>query len=227
MEVAQDGAATFEQFVIASRARLRLAAVAMTGDWHGADDLVQEALLVLHHRWRTVEPAAWAAYARTTVTHLAAHQHATARARRERLYAVTGEPLTPPEDVEEDAVKRVVVQDALRRLPIRQRRAVYLRFWHGLTTAEIALILGVPAGTVRSDLTRAAIRLGEILRPCFSGHQPGREDRRADRRAGPTAQAEVPRPSVPVNLSCVKAAESDDFPLAHKQADPSAKPPRG
>jgi RNA polymerase sigma factor (sigma-70 family) len=176
VEVAQDDAATFEQFVRVSRTKLLLAAVAVTGDWHGADDLVQEALLVLHRRSRTVEPAAWTAYARTTLTHLAAHQHTTARSRREHLYAITGEPPTPPKDEEEDAVKRVVVQQALDRLPARQRRAVYLRFWHGLTTAEIALILGVPSGTVRSDLTRAVMRLGEILRPCFPGSpvRPGR-----------------------------------------------------
>jgi hypothetical protein len=102
------------------------------------------------------------------VTHLAARQHTTARSRREHLYAVTSELPAGPEDEEEDAVKRVLVQQALGRLPIRQRRAVYLRFWHGLTT--------------------------------LSGRAP-------------------------INSTCVKAAEGDDFLRAHEQARQAAETP--
>lgn len=62
---------------------------------------------------------------------------------------------------DEEAARRLVIQDAVSRLPERQRNAVYLRFWVGATSGEIAQALRVPVGTVRSDLTRAMARLRE------------------------------------------------------------------
>jgi RNA polymerase sigma factor (sigma-70 family) len=169
MATAHDESAAFEQFVRDFRARLRLAAVAISGDWNLADDLVQEALMILHRRWHTIEPAARTAYLRKTMTHLAAqwHGHATTQSQREQLYAVTTGPTAPWEgEEEEEEVNRLVIRAALGGLPVRQHHVVYLRYWYGLPTAEIARVLGVPAGTARSDLVRATARLETILRDC-------------------------------------------------------------
>ncbi len=60
----------------------------------------------------------------------------------------------PSEDV-------VAFWAAVRSLPERQRLVVALHYAGDQTTVEVASILGVPEGTVRSDLSRAR----EVLRP--------------------------------------------------------------
>ena len=52
---------------------------------------------------------------------------------------------------------------ALGLLPPRERAAVVLREIEGLSTAEVAAILGSTEGTVRSQISKAVIRLREIL----------------------------------------------------------------
>lgn len=55
------------------------------------------------------------------------------------------------------------VRDALRELPIDFQIAVELHYWEGLTVVEIADVLDVPAGTVKSRLSRARRDLRERL----------------------------------------------------------------
>jgi DNA-directed RNA polymerase specialized sigma24 family protein len=73
---------SFEQFARRSRTSLRLSAAAMCGEWHAADDLVQEALVILYRHWDDIEPPARAAYARTVMSHLVTHQCALPCRRR-------------------------------------------------------------------------------------------------------------------------------------------------
>lgn len=54
----------------------------------------------------------------------------------------------PSEDV-------VAFWTAVRTLPERQRLVMALRYAGDLSTVEVAAVLGVPEGTVRSDLSRA------------------------------------------------------------------------
>lgn len=53
--------------------------------------------------------------------------------------------------------------DALAHLPPRERAAVVLREIEGLSTAEVAAILGSSEGTIRSQVSKAITRLREIL----------------------------------------------------------------
>jgi RNA polymerase sigma-70 factor (ECF subfamily) len=52
------------------------------------------------------------------------------------------------------------INDALRRLPVEQRTLLWLREVEGLSYAELAQLLGIPLGTVRSRLfaAREALR---------------------------------------------------------------------
>jgi RNA polymerase sigma-70 factor, ECF subfamily len=52
---------------------------------------------------------------------------------------------------------------AVRQLPSRPRMVVALYYAADRTTVEVASILGVPEGTVRSDLTRARVVLAAEL----------------------------------------------------------------
>jgi RNA polymerase sigma-70 factor (ECF subfamily) len=55
------------------------------------------------------------------------------------------------------------VEDALRKLPEAYRTVVVLREMEGFCYEEIADILDVPAGTVKSRLTRGRAALKQIL----------------------------------------------------------------
>ncbi|MGH1346185.1 MAG: RNA polymerase sigma factor [Nannocystales bacterium] len=53
---------------------------------------------------------------------------------------------------------------ALRRIPVDFQIAIELYYWEGVSTAEIAVVLEVPEGTVRSRLTRARSHLSSQMR---------------------------------------------------------------
>lgn len=65
--------------------------------------------------------------------------------------------------LERDAADRMDVSDALRRLPLDFRAAVVLRDLCGLDYAEIAEILAIPPGTVRSRIARGRLALAPLL----------------------------------------------------------------
>jgi RNA polymerase sigma-70 factor (ECF subfamily) len=60
------------------------------------------------------------------------------------------------------AEQRLLLQ-ALRRIPVDFQIAVELYYWEGLSTRELAEILGIPEGTVRSRLTRAREHLARHM----------------------------------------------------------------
>jgi RNA polymerase sigma factor (sigma-70 family) len=53
---------------------------------------------------------------------------------------------------------------AVRALPARQREAVVLTYWLGLSEAETAVAMGCRPGTVKSTLSHARTRLAEALK---------------------------------------------------------------
>jgi RNA polymerase sigma factor (sigma-70 family) len=52
---------------------------------------------------------------------------------------------------------------ALAALPARRREAIVLRYWLGLSVEEIAVAMGISAGTVKSQVSRGLAALGETL----------------------------------------------------------------
>lgn len=62
-----------------------------------------------------------------------------------------------------------VVKQAIDRLPDGQREALHLRQIEGCSYQEIADILGVPVGTVRSRLHHGTAHLADLLRPYLEG----------------------------------------------------------
>ena len=56
------------------------------------------------------------------------------------------------------------LKHALETLPAEQREAVVLRYFSDLTVPEVAVVMGEREGTIKSRLSRALDRLGEVLR---------------------------------------------------------------
>jgi RNA polymerase sigma-70 factor (sigma-E family) len=145
---------SFEDYVAARFPALRRLAFLLTGDWGEAEDLVQEALLRCQRRWRGIAADDPHAYVRRAVVNGAANWR-----RRRRIELPLSETASSP-DHSSRTDERVVLLDALRRLPVEQRQVLVLRFFEQLSEAETARALGVPEGTVKSRSSRgiAALR---------------------------------------------------------------------
>jgi RNA polymerase sigma-70 factor, ECF subfamily len=68
----------------------------------------------------------------------------------------------PARQAERDAT-RDVVREAMRDLPAKQREALLLAHWGGLTADEIARTVGVPLGTAKSRIRLGMAKLREQL----------------------------------------------------------------
>ena len=63
------------------------------------------------------------------------------------------------------------LRQALGMLPSDQKETVVLRYYSGLTVPEIAAVMGQREGTIKSRLSRALDRLGDILRSDDGGRR--------------------------------------------------------
>jgi RNA polymerase sigma-70 factor, ECF subfamily len=138
----------------------------LTGDDEEARDLAQDVLIRLHRglaKYREGNFEGW--LYRTTVNAFRDRLRKRKRLREDAL------PEEPPgmrtTGIVEEEVQRGelhdIVQRALVRVPAEYREAVVLRDLEGRSYDEIAAILGIPAGTVRSRIHRGREALRQLL----------------------------------------------------------------
>lgn len=122
------------------------------------DDVLQDALTVAWRRRSTFDPARGAAGAWlcTVVANVARH---AGRSRREAPMAAVPDRAA----AQADSDLAMDVAAAMARLGTRQREAVDLHYYAGLSVAETAAVMGISAGTVKSTLFDARARLREML----------------------------------------------------------------
>ena len=118
------------------------------------DDVVQEALSRAWRRRSTFDaargtPAAWLAA-------IVAGEARRARGRRTPSLELVDAPV-------EDSRRDLDLERAVARLPARQREAVDLHYFAGLSVAEAAAAMGCAEGTVKSTLSDARARLRTLL----------------------------------------------------------------
>jgi RNA polymerase sigma-70 factor (sigma-E family) len=131
----------------------------LVGDPAVAEDLAAEALARTYAHWRRVRDYEYLdAWVLRVVTNLAIDAVAKSRAP-----VVDGHGAS----IEDAAVLRVTLAQALRALPARQRDAVVLRYLADMSEGDVAASLGVAPGTVKSHLHRAVAQLRESLGPSF------------------------------------------------------------
>ncbi|RVX39474.1 RNA polymerase sigma-70 factor (sigma-E family) [Nonomuraea polychroma] len=150
-----EGDPRFAEFVAERGDALLRYGYVLAGNPHDAADLVQEALLKLRGAWHRLRlkdnPES---YARTTMARL--HIAGWRLRRREQLA------WDPPEREHHDALPSGDEQrmwQALAGLPRKQRAVLVLRYYEQLDDAEIATVLGISRGTVRSQASRALDKL--------------------------------------------------------------------
>ncbi|SMF13683.1 SigE family RNA polymerase sigma factor [Streptomyces sp. Amel2xC10] len=152
--------AEFTAYVQERRASLYATAYHLTGDRFEAEDLLQSALFSTYRAWERIsDKAAVGGYLRRTMTNL----HISAW-RRRKLNEYPTEEL-PETAGDTDAMRgtelRAVLWQALARLPELQRTMLVLRYYEGRTDPEIAEILDISVGTVKSSIWRSLRRLRE------------------------------------------------------------------
>jgi RNA polymerase sigma-70 factor (sigma-E family) len=158
VETAED---EFDSFVRARTHALLRSAYLLTGDQQLAEDLVQSALTRTHQSWKRLADTGNAeAYARRTMYHLQVSWW-----RRRRVAEVMPERMPDPPGGHDHAVAvslRLALRAALARLTARQRAVLVLRFFEDCTEREVADMLGVSVGTVKSQTAKALARLRSI-----------------------------------------------------------------
>jgi RNA polymerase sigma factor (sigma-70 family) len=135
-----------EQFLV----MVRLATL-MCGRVEAARDIVQDAFVKLHVKWRSVEYPK--AYLRTSVVN-----GCRSRARWERLRR--GKPSVVVPVAEQEAED---LNDVLALLTVRQRAAIVFRFYEQRSEAEIAELLDCRPGTVGSLISRGLATMKQEL----------------------------------------------------------------
>jgi RNA polymerase sigma-70 factor (ECF subfamily) len=172
-----DREAEFRRLYEAHRAAVHAYFTGRTGDPQSAADLMQDVFLRV---WQHLEKLTEMPYDRqrawifTVARNLSvdAHRHQRTQAGTEQ--ALAHERGRPPQSASTAggtaastaviAAERVaVVGEAIRRLPEPQRVTLTMAAAGGMTSAELAAALGVPAGTVRYRLSLARRAVAEAL----------------------------------------------------------------
>ena len=128
------------------------ARTALTGSEASAEDLVQDAFVRVHAHWGRINTPT--AYLRKTVVN--ACRSAGRRASRGRTIASL-------ELATSGTLPTDELFDVLATLPYRQRAALVLQYYEGLSQAEIAEVLGCRVGTVASLVHRGLAQLRRVV----------------------------------------------------------------
>lgn len=137
-----------------------------------AEDVVQEVFLTLWRDPTRFDPSrgGFATWLLTLIHHKAVDAVRRESAIRRRLVTApeAGEDWSPMPvpGADQAAMARVAagqVRAALHRLPLEQRQVLALAYFGGHTQREIAVLIGVPLGTVKSRIFTAVQRLRSLL----------------------------------------------------------------
>lgn len=136
------------------RADLRRSALIRVQREDAADDVTQDAWLTIARGLRRLDdPACFPRWALRIVERRCADWIRRLQAHRRRVEAVTNEPNDePPRILFSDTTEVAALRDAIARLTPELRQLLHLFYVADRSVAEIAEVLDVPPGTVKSRL---------------------------------------------------------------------------
>jgi RNA polymerase sigma-70 factor (ECF subfamily) len=195
LEVRAGSAAAFEALVLRYQNRLITILTHLVGDPDWAEDLAQEVFLRIYRARNSYEPGSKFTTWLFTITNHVASNALRSRSRHPvvNLPARDSGPLgAKPLDVLlaassgqmparqlDKAEVREVVRLALEALNERQRLAVLLNKFEGLSYADIAESMDLTTPAVKSLLSRARVNLRQVLEPYFEHGGRPRGERNA------------------------------------------------
>ena len=153
----------FDEFVESYGTALLRAAFLLTGDHGHAEDLVQTTLVRVARRWRAVNHSPHA-YSRRVLLNLSRNYWRDKERRPRVTRDLSQDDLASQAQAGFDLIgERALLRSGLQLLPERQREMVVMRFILDLSVAEVAALLEVPEGSVKSATHRALLSLRELL----------------------------------------------------------------
>ena len=161
-EIPREAAGSFDQVLRQREAQVLRTAFRILGNWADAEDVAQEAFLRLHrHGLDFANDGATGAWLYRVTVNLCFDRTRSRRPSQELLDVPSLERSAEAAVLMEEKKRRLMA--ALAMLPTRERAAVVLREIEGLSTAEVAAALGSSEVTVRSQISRALVRLRNML----------------------------------------------------------------
>lgn len=147
----------WNEWLAENASRFLLFARQQTRCGQDAEDVLQEALVETWKRagGRPESPLVYATIRRRAID---LSRRSERRARREQSGQ---EELFSPSPEEEEATR--LLEKELHRLPPAQKEVLILKFWGGLTFAEVAVALEIPPGTAASRYRLALDSLRQTL----------------------------------------------------------------
>ena len=161
-EIPRDRAASFDQVVRQREVQVLRTAFRILGNWADAEDVAQDVFLRLHKNGlKFANEAAIGGWLYRVTVNLCVDRTRSAKPAQE---------LTELPSRDRSAESAVLIEEkkqqlmaALATLPTKERAAVVLREIEGLSTAEVAEALGSSEVTVRSQISKAMVKLRGIL----------------------------------------------------------------
>jgi RNA polymerase sigma-70 factor, ECF subfamily len=189
LEVRDDKAAAFEELVARYQGRLVTVLKHQVGSRELAEDLAQDVFLRVYRARKSYQPGAkFSTWLFTIANHVAANALRSQSRRHEvALRSSDSGPLGPrpldrmlqassgqmPARQLAKVEMRDIVRMAMETLNERQRMAVLLSKFEGMSYAEIAAVMEISPPAVKSLLSRARENLREVLQPYFEhGDRP-------------------------------------------------------
>jgi len=146
----------FEDFVSARGQALQRFGYLLTSDWALAEDLVQTAFARAYPRWSRIESDAPEAYVRKVMVNTWSSWW---RRRWRGEVPAASLPDVAAGDPYPEVDRRHAVKSALAGLPHRQRLVLVLRYHEDLSEQQVAALLGISVGTVKSQAAKALAKL--------------------------------------------------------------------
>ncbi|GLY49546.1 SigE family RNA polymerase sigma factor [Lentzea sp. NBRC 102530] len=156
-----DRDAAFQAYFAARSDALRGTAYLLCGDWHRAEDLVQQSFTKLYLAWgRLGRHEALDGYTRQILVRTFLSERRRGWFRFESASDEVADAAAPPGGHPEE---RVVLLEALAKVPPKQRACLVLRYWEDLSIEQTAAVLKCSGGTVKSQAARGLQTLRGLL----------------------------------------------------------------
>lgn len=156
-----DRDAAFEAYFAARSDAMRGTAYLLCGDWHRAEDLVQQTFTKIYLAWSRIErQEAMDSYTRQTLVRTFLSERRRGWFRHESV----GSPASDrPGQSADRTDERLMLLAALGQVPPRQRAVLVLRYWQDQSIEQTAALLDCSTGTVKSQAARGLATLRGLL----------------------------------------------------------------